>query len=268
MMNSILDRARVIKAYRGFIIGSVKREFDAKYRNSLLGSVWSIITPLSTIVIYVVIFTNLMKARLVGVDNSFAYGIYICAGVLTWGMFSEVITRCQNVFLANANMLKKLSFPRVCLPVIVVSSSLVNLGIVLCLFLVFLVLSGSWPGWPLLGLFPLLFIQLLMSVSLGVALGVVNVFFRDVTQLTGVLLQFWFWFTPIVYPLTILPDFVRDLVLLNPMTPLVNGYQTIFVYGEWPVWSELNVPIAFSLILSIFCVKLYQAHGGEMVDEL
>lgn len=256
-------------AYRGFIKGSVHREFDARYRNtSLLGFLWSILTPLSTIVMYVVVFSNIMRARLDGVDSEFSYGIYICAGVLTWGVLAEIISRCQNMFLENANMLKKLSFPRLCLPIIVVSSSMLNFFIVMILFFVFLLVSDMWPGIHLFGLLPLLILQLLLATSLGVMLGVLNVFFRDVGQLTGIVMQFWFWFTPIVYPISILPDFIKPFVLLNPMTPIISGYQQIFVYNRWPEWESLTMPLLITIVIFVVALNIFQKRSGEMVDEL
>ena len=110
-------------AYRGFILGSVKREFQSKYRNSLLGASWTVINPLAMIVVYTVIFSQIMRAKLPGVDSTFAYSIYLCAGVLTWGLFAEITGRAQNTFLENANLLKKLSFPRLCLPAMVVANA-------------------------------------------------------------------------------------------------------------------------------------------------
>ncbi|WP_291371604.1 ABC transporter permease, partial [Acinetobacter sp. UBA5934] len=106
--------------YRGFIYGSVKREFQSKYRNSLLGGAWTFLNPLAMIVVYTVIFSQVMKAKLPGIESGFAYSIYLCAGVLTWGLFAEIVGRGQNIFLENANLLKKISFPRMCLPIITV----------------------------------------------------------------------------------------------------------------------------------------------------
>ena len=102
---------RSIWAYRGFVLGSVKREFQSKYRNSLLGMGWSVINTLAMIVVYTVIFSQVMKAKLPGLDTTFAYSIYLCSGVLTWGLFSEMMTRSQNLFLDNSNLLKKINFP-------------------------------------------------------------------------------------------------------------------------------------------------------------
>ena len=92
---------KALWAYRGFIFGSVRREFQAKYSNSLLGAAWTVINPLAMIVVYTVVFSQIMRAKLPGVDSQFAYSIYLCAGVLTWTFFSETVGRAQNVFLAR-----------------------------------------------------------------------------------------------------------------------------------------------------------------------
>ena len=97
---------RALWAYRGFIRGSIQREFQAKYRNSLLGAAWTILNPLATILVYTVIFAEVMRSRLPGVENTFGYSIYLCAGVLTWGYFAEIVGRSQTVFIDSANLLK------------------------------------------------------------------------------------------------------------------------------------------------------------------
>ena len=257
-----------IWAYRGFIIGSVKREFQSKYRNSLLGGAWTVINPLAMILIYTVIFSQVMRARLPGVDSTFAYSIYLCAGVLTWGMFAEISGRAQNVFLEHANLIKKLSFPRLCLPVIVVINALLNFSIVFGLFSLFLIVSGNFPGWVFVGIFPLIIILVLFAIGLGITLGVLNVFFRDVGQFFGIFIQFWFWLTPIVYSANTLPEFVRPWLALNPMSSLMSSFQTILVMGQWPNWLTLWPITLLSLLLCAIGYRLFRNHSGEMVDEL
>ncbi len=97
---------RALWAYRGFIVGSVKREFQSKYRNSLLGALWTVLNPLAMITVYTVIFSQIMRAKLPGVDSTFAYSIYLCTGILIWGLFAEIVMRAQNTFLEHANLLK------------------------------------------------------------------------------------------------------------------------------------------------------------------
>ena len=264
----MLFMIRSLWSYRGFILGSVKREFQSKYRNSVLGAAWAILNPLAMIVVYTVIFSQLMRSRLPGVDSAFAFSIFLCAGVLTWGLFAEVVGRGQNVFLENANLLKKISFPRLCLPVIVVASAGVNFAIIFGLFTLFLLLSGNFPGLPFLALVPVLGLLVLFSIGLGITLGVLNVFFRDVGQFFSIFLTFWFWLTPVVYPVNILPESVQRYINLNPMTRLMNAFQTILVHGQWPNWYSLWPVAVLALLLCVIGFGLFRRHVGEMVDEL
>jgi lipopolysaccharide transport system permease protein len=255
-------------AYRGFILGSVKREFQSRYQNSVLGAAWSVLQPLAMIVVYTVIFSQVMRARLPGVEGGFAYSIYLCAGVLTWNLFAEIIGRAQNVFIENAQLLKKLSFPRISLPVTVITNALVNFAIVFSLFTLFLLLSGNFPGLVFVALAPVIVILAAFAIGLGIALGILNVFFRDVGQFFSIALQFWFWLTPIVYPRNVLPAGVQEWLWLNPMMPLVTAAQDILVYARWPHWSALGPVLALSLLLCAWGWRLFRRHSGELVDEL
>jgi len=259
---------RAIWAYRDFILGSVKREFQSKYRNSLLGASWSVINPLAMIVVYTVIFSQIMSAKLPGVDSTFAYSIYLCAGVLTWGLFAEITGRAQNTFLENANLLKKLSFPRLCLPVVVVANAALNFAIIFGLFTLFLLVSGNFPGVAYLAVLPLLAILSAFAIGLGITLGVLNVFFRDVGQFFGVFMQFWFWLTPIVYPVNILPAGLQDLIGYNPMAPLVAGFQGVLVSGQWPQWASLIYPGVLAGLFCLLGMRMFLRNAGDMVDEL
>ncbi|WP_347556203.1 ABC transporter permease [Robbsia sp. KACC 23696] len=254
--------------YRGFILGSVKREFQTRYRSSMLGALWLILQPLAMIIVYTVIFSEVMRARMPGESNSFAYSIYLCAGTLTWGLFSEIVNRSLTVFIDNANLLKKISFPKVALPSIVVLSALINFAIVFGLFLVFLITSGNFPGLSFIGFLPVLLVQVAFSVGLGLTLGVLNVFFRDVGQLMTIAISFWFWMTPIVYPVSALPHPLHWLLKVNPMAMLVVNYQAIFVLHQWPAWTDIAVVLVEAALLIALALRLYRKHAADMIDEL
>ena len=255
-------------AYRGFIHSSVRRDFHARYRNSLLGAVWAILNPLALIAVYTLIFSQVMRARLPGIEGTFGYSIYLCAGLLSWGYFAEVTTRGQNMFIENANLLKKMSFPRLCLPVIALATATVNFAIIFGLFCLFLLFSGTFPGWPILAVLPVIAIAVTLALGLGMALGVLNVFFRDVGQAFGILLQFWFWLTPIVYPASILPPSVQPWLALNPLASIMAALQGILAAGRWPDWSTLWPAALLGLALCALGLQLYRRHVGDMVDEL
>lgn len=264
----LLKMIKPLWAYRGFILGSVKREFQSKYRNSILGATWNILQPLAMIVVYTVIFSQVMRAKLPGVESSFGYSIYLCAGILTWGLFAEITTRSQNMFLENANLLKKLSFPRLCLPVTIVASGLLNFVIVFGLFTGFLLISGNFPGLAYAALLPVLALLLVFAVGLGIVLGVLNVFFRDVGQFFGIFITFWFWVTPIVYPPSILPEAIQPFMEWNPIASIMAAVQGVLVSGYWPNWQSLIYPLVLGLFLCLLGLRLFRRRAGEMVDEL
>jgi lipopolysaccharide transport system permease protein len=203
-----------------------------------------------------------------GGNAPFAYSIYLCAGILTWGLFAEIVARGQNMFIEQANLIKKISFPRICLPLIVVLNALVNFGIIFGLFTLFLLGSGTFPGAVFLAIVPVLLIQLLLAIGIGMIAGVLNVFFRDVGQFVTIAMQFWFWFTPVVYPVTILPPDVRALLGWNPMARLIEAYQQVLVKGVAPDWAALLPVLLLSLLLCALGLRLFRRRAGEMVDEL
>lgn len=254
--------------YRRFVLGMARREFQARYLGSALGSAWAVLSPLAMILIYTVVFGQVLGGRLRGAEDGLSYGVFLCAGVLTWNMFAEILQRCVTVFVEQGNLLKKMSFPRVTLPAIVLVSACVNFAIVVGLLLLVLLVTGRFPGWALLAMVPLLLLQQALALGAGVALGVVHVFFRDVSHAVGVALQFWFWLTPIVYPLDLLGGAARTLVAWNPLTAFARGYQSILVYGRAPSLAGLLPHAALALGALWLARVLLRRYGGEMADEL
>tara|TARA_R110001583_G_scaffold169859_1_gene323079 strand:+ start:4827 stop:5621 length:795 start_codon:yes stop_codon:yes gene_type:complete len=254
--------------YRGFMWASVRRDFQTRYQSSLLGIAWLVIQPLAMILVYTLIFSKIMQAKIPGNDSGFAYSIYLCSGLLAWGFFAEQLNRTKNTFIENANLMKKVTFPKFCLPIIVAITAVINFFIIYSLFTVFLVLSGNFPGISFLAIFPILFIQLLFTLGLGLALGVLNVFFRDVGQLVDVALQFLFWGTPIVYTIAIIPEWAHFYIFLNPMVHFIEAYQNIMLTQTLPTLID-GIQLFALAITSLFIgFYLFNKHSSDMVDEL
>ena len=254
--------------FRGFVRASVRREFRLRYAGSVLGALWQVLSPLAMIAVYTVIFSELMRARLPGIDDRFAYAIFVCCGLLPWTMYTEVLTRSQMMFIDNANLLKKASFPRSCVPAIVVASSLANFAVVYAVFLALIAISGHWPDWPVLALPVPILLLCLLGLAIGVFLGIVHVFFRDVGQVLAIALQVWFWLTPIVYPGRALPEFAADLLAWNPMWPIVHFAQTIFLENRAPDWSLLAYPAIVTTVFLVLGMFAFRRLSGEIADEL
>lgn len=254
--------------YRRFVLGMARREFEQRYLGSALGSLWVVLNPLAMILVYTVVFGQIMRHRLPGLDDGLSYGLFLCAGLLPWGMFTEILQRQAGIFRDEGNLIRKMSFPRSTLPAIVVVTASINFAVTMGVLVVLLLVTGRFPGWVFLGFVPLALLQQLLAVGLGVGLGVVNVFFRDIGHIVGIAVQYWFWFTPIVYPIGVLPEWAQSLLMLNPMTGVVAGYQGILLEGEWPPLLPL-LPAALLAVAGLFASRaVYRRLAPEMPDFL
>jgi lipopolysaccharide transport system permease protein len=261
-------RLTALWLYRGFVLGMVARDFRGRYLRSVLGASWAVLNPLAQILVYTAVFSHVMQARLPNARDPLSYSLYLCAGLLTWGYFVEVLLRNQTVFLEQANMMKKVSFPRVTLPSYVFLSASVNFAIVWGLFLATLLVSGRWPGWVLVALVPLLLIQQVLAAGLGLVLGVINMFFRDVGHAVGIALQFWFWLTPIVYQPTALGPRLTLVMENNPITPFILGVRGLLVDGALPAAAQWAWMAAWAGGLCLAGAAMLQRLRSDLRDAL
>jgi len=269
--NSMMPKTGMLKEVwirKDFIWSSVKREFAARWIGTQFGPLWLIAQPLATIFIFTVIFVNIMRPGMPAHDSKFAYSIYLCTGVLSFNLFAEMLGRSVGVFVENANLLKKIYFPKLCLPTIVMVSSLLNFAVTMLLFSCFLIIARVFPGWVVLAVIPVLAVQVVFTMGLGILLACINVFYRDVQQAVQVLLQFWFWLTPIVYIPATLPPLVGDLLCWNPLFPVIQAYQVIFLDHAVPDLASLLYPGLLGVFFAALGVRAFSRLQGEIVDAL
>lgn len=254
--------------YRDFILSSIKNELRLRFVRSRLGGLWMIIHPLAQVLIFAIILSEVLAAKLPGIDNKYAYALYLMAGTLGWTLFSETIGKCLNLFIDSGNLMKKMAFPRICLPFIAGGTMLAtNLLLLVAIFVVFAVL-GHVPDRHVVWLPLLIVITLFLSMGIGLILGVLNVFMRDIGQVVPVILQALFWLTPIVYHMSILPASTQHWFGMNPLLPLITSYQNVLVFGKPPLWGGLLQTFAISLILLLVALVMFRRAAPEMVDAL
>jgi lipopolysaccharide transport system permease protein len=262
------DMVQGLWKFKGFIAESVRREFNSRYTGTQLGFLWAIFQPLAMILIYTLVFASIMKPALPGHNAPFSYSIYLCSGVLAWGLFSELLNKSVSVFIHNANLIKKVNFPKLTLPVIVLLSALIHYCIVMALFVCFLVLIGQFPGAVIIAAVPVTLLLASFSVGLGILCGTINVFYRDVEQTLGMIVQFWFWLTPVVYVNKSLPSGIAQILTWNPLWPIIRSMQTIFLEHQLPDWKSLGYPAFLALFFLLFGMYAFRRLSGEIVDEL
>lgn len=262
------DLFRAIYNYRLFVLSSIKNDLRVRFIQSKLGSLWIVIHPLMQVLIFALILSEVLSAKLPGIDNKYAYALYLMAGIVCWTLFSETVSKCLTLFIDNGNLMKKMAFPRICLPLIAAGTMLVNNILLLAaVFVVFAVL-GHFPGLQALWLPALIAITMMLAMGIGLLLGTMNVFMRDIGQVVPVILQALFWLTPVVYQIDILPKTLQHWFKYNPMYPLVTSYQNILVFDKQPMWGELGLLAGVSLLILFSALVVFRRASPEMVDAL
>lgn len=259
---------RSLIQYRQFIYSSIRNELIHRFAASKLGGLWSILNPLAQVLIYALILSNVLHAKLSGIDSKYAYAIYLMAGLLAWNLFNELITRCLTLFVEQGNLLKKVNFPRIVLPTIVAGSCIINNILLFLVMLVIFVILGHHFNLMILWLIPMTLSVVLLGMGMGLILGIMNVFIRDIGQVIQIVLQIWFWLTPIVYPLTIIPPRYSRIMELNPMYTIINSYHQVIIYNRLPQINALAVITLLGAVIVIASLFLSRRAGPEMVDVL
>jgi len=253
--------------YRGFIASSVVNDFKSRLSHTRFGVVWVVLQPLAQVIIFATILSNVLGARLNGISGKYGYVAYLMAGTACWSLFADIVQRCMTVFIDNSSLLKKIQFPRITLAAVVVGIASVNNLAYVAIVLLALPLMAVHPGIHYLWLPVLMAMTISLAAGIGLFLGTLNVFARDLGQVVLVLLQFWYWMTPIVYPISIVPKALRSALNLNPVLPLVVGYQNVLLHNWRPphqnMWLGLVVLFMFAAAMFTF-----RRASSEMVDVL
>lgn len=262
------DMLRSAWLYRYFIVTSIKTELRTRFIRSRLGGFWMILNPLAQVFLFAFVLSAVMSAKLPGIDNRYAYAIYLMAGTLGWSLFVEIVNKCVMVFVDNANILKKLVFPKIALPLIVTGGALINNILLLLAILIIFGVLGHRPGVAIIWLPLLMILTIAGAVGVGLTLGVLNVFIRDIGHMIPVLLQFLFWFTPIAYMVNIVPEQYRGYLMLNPLIPIITAYQDVLLYNRAPNWVDLGIVALVAIALLALALFVFRKASPELVDQL
>ena len=259
---------RALWTHRHFVRAAVEGEFRGRFARSSFGALWHFVQPLAQAAIFTLVLSNVLAPRLPGGGGGTDYAVGLLAGLAAWSLFNEIVGRCTTVFIEYAAPLKKISFPRLCLPVIVVCGAFVNHGALLLAVLLACLFTGHPPAVTWLALPVITAMLTLLGLGVGLLLGSLNVFARDVGHGTAIGLQLLFWLTPVVYPLEALPDWVRRVVECNPLTPLVRSYQHMLLQGTFPAGRDLLMPLVTGLVLAAAAGTVFRRAAPEIVDAL
>lgn len=251
-----------LRHYREFLKSNVKKDIRGKYKGSFLGVLWSFINPLLSVLVYAIVFPYIMRIK---VEN---YLIYLITGIIPWTFFISSINMGLISVLSNADIIKKVYFPRIILPISTVTSCLVNFLISCVIIVLFCLGSGLGISFQILWLPLIALIQYVMLLGFTFILSAIEMYMRDIEHIVNFILSMAFYVTPILYTPDIFPEKLAWVLKVNPMAYLVNAYRSIFFYQKMPDLMGLGVVSIFSIFLFMIGYLIFEKLQKGFAEEV
>lgn len=253
--------------YRTLFIGFINQEIRGRYAGSIGGLLWSVITPLANMLIYIFVFSVVFKIRLkpieTGTDN---FVLFLLAGLLPWMAFSEAVSNSAGMFLGKAGLITKVAFPLEVVPLASVVVTFVLNGIGFLVFLIYLMIEGyghiSW-----LYLLPVTVIFMIFTLGLMVLMASLSIFVRDIQQVIGSAMSLWMYLTPIIYPVTMLSDKLSVLMRLNPMYAFIELYHELLLKHTLP-FDLFCYAVGYAIVSFLTGIWFYSRSRNAFADVL
>ena len=253
--------------YKDLITMFVKRDFKTLYKQTILGPLWIIINPLLTTVMYTIVFGNIANISTDGMPQI----VFYMLGTTVWTYFSSCLTKTSSTFTGNAAIFGKVYFPRLVIPISTVISGLINFGVQFLMFLGFMayfMIKGS-PIEPNLWILitPLLLVQLAaLALGFGIIISSMTTKYRDLAVLVGFGVQLWMYATPVVYPASQIGGKLKTLMMLNPVSPIVESFRYAFLGSGSIPWNYLGISVVTTLVVLFAGVVLFSRVEKTFMD--
>ncbi len=239
----LLQGFKDLFSYRDLLWLWTLRDIRVRYKQSILGAAWAILQPLSLMIMFTVVFSYLVRVP----SDGIAYPIFSYTALLPWTFFSTSIAFGVPSIVNNMNLVTKIYFPREILPISAVVASFIDFLTASIVYLGLMVVYDIGLHVTILLVPLLLAVQVLLTLGVVLLASAVNVRFRDVRFIVPIAMQLWMYATPIIYPLSLVPQFWRPLYMLNPMVGLIEAYRMVALKGQWPdPWS-----LSFAILISV-----------------
>ena len=252
-----------IYRYREMLINMVRRELRGKYKGSILGFLWTFINPLLQLVVYTIVFSNIMR---MGVSN---YEIFLFVALIPWMFFSTSVLSGAGSIIYNQSLVTKIYFPREILPLSVVTSNFINMiycSVIVLAVVLFYHMNLNLEVWFMLPV--IAFIEYILVIGIVLIVSALTVYFRGLEHILGIIIMAWQFLTPVMYPESFVPSQYQAILYLNPMTPIIISFRDVLYYGKMPVVENLVYAFLWSLIIFICGFLLFGKLQKDFAEEL
>jgi lipopolysaccharide transport system permease protein len=253
---------RELHSYRVLIQILVVRDLKARYRGSTLGLLWTLLNPLLHMAIYALVFSVYIR------NEMERYPAFLLCGILPWTWLSSALFMGTTAIIEGGSMLKKVFFPPQVLPTVTVIATFINFLLSLPLLFGVLLLFGVTFGWSLLALPLVMIAQFALTLGLTLIISALSVRYRDIPPILGHVLMFWFFLTPIIYPVTSVPERFRTLLSLNPVTPFFVAYQEALLYNRLVSWEAFGAMLCLGAVALLVGVLVFERLRWSLIEEV
>lgn len=248
--------------YRELLYFLVWRDIKVRYKQTAIGTIWAVLQPLLTMMIFALIFGRFAKIP----SDNVPYPIFAFAGLLPWTYFSQAISRSGMSLVGDANLIRKIYFPRMTIPMSSVISPLVDFALSLAILAVMMVWYRVTPSWAILASPLFMGLAVLTAFGTSLWLSALNVRYRDVGHAIPFLVQFWMYASPIVYPASIIPKVWRPFYNLNPMAGVAEGFRWGLLSKQAPDFQGIGIGVAVTLVLVISGLVFFKRMERTFAD--
>ncbi len=265
----MIEKLKEIIRHRELIFTLVSRELKARYRGTVLGYFWSLLNPLLLMMVYTVVFGFIVSGgRVAGFESTKHYALFLFNGILPWTWFSSSLLESANVLSVQGALIKKIKFPVEVLPIMVVTTNMVHFLLGLPVLIAFFILFGKPLTLWVLFLPISLIAQYIFTLGLCFLVSALTVHFKDIKDILSNLLTLWFFATPIIYRYEPLPQALKYVLNLNPMTHIIESYHYSFFIGSLPHWRRFSVTILVGLLFLYLGYLLFDKLRDTFVEEV
>jgi len=256
------ENLRKLIGYHDLVSSMVYRSIHSRYRQSVLGLAWAVVRPLATVLIFTVVFSFIARFP----SDGLPYPLFAFGALLPWNLFTTALNSGVPSLVNNAGLVTKIYFPREILPLSSIVATLVDFLISSVLLVGMLVYYKIGVSVEALFAVPILAITVVFTFGLVLLLSVINVWFRDVSQALTLLTQLWMYLTPVVYPLTMVPERYRLIYGLNPMVGVVEGFRACLLRGQRPDLRLLGISCAVAVAMFVIGYAIFKEREYEFAD--
>lgn len=258
----MISRIFEIYQYRAMFWGLVTSDLRTRYKGSVLGFLWTFLNPLLMLVVYSLVFSTIMRVSMPH------YPAFLFIGLLAWNLFATSVQSAVGVINRQGSMVKKIYFPREILPLAIVVSSAINYIFSLAILVPFLIISGLEPSWTWLFVPLILVVECIAAAGFALLFSSINVYLRDVEHVLGIFLMAWFYVTPVVYSLKMIPQKYIELFKINPVADFVVSFQDALYYHQMLRWKLFLYGIVISVAVLYFGWKVFNRLSRRFAEEV